>query len=100
MEKESLLIPFNPPPHIGRESPFRLLGSWTAVKMSQWLCSVPKDLYLSSYFCCKRFVIREIIRYDNAYPYLAGLLLRVTKKGSSLFCVGGILYLYKVSPQR
>ena len=69
---------------VKRESPFRLAGSWTAVKMSQWLCSVPKDLYLSSYFCCKRFVIREVIRYDNAYPYLAGLLIRVTKKVANI----------------
>ena len=63
-----------------KESPFRLFGSWTAKKMGQWLCSIPKGLDLNSYFACKRFVVNEIIRYDNAYPYLAGLVFRATKK--------------------
>ncbi len=63
-----------------KESPFRLFGSWTAKKMGQWLCSVPSDINLNSYYACKRFVTDEIIRYDNAYPYLAGLMFRATKK--------------------
>ena len=48
--------------------------------MGQWLCAIPKNIELNSYFACKRFVIDEVIKYDNAYPYIAGLLLRVTKK--------------------
>lgn len=63
-----------------KESPFRLFGSWTAKKMGQWLCSIPKNIDLNSYFACKRFVINEIVRYDNAYPYLAGLVFRASKK--------------------
>ncbi len=63
-----------------KESPFRLFGSWTAKKMSQWLCSIPKSIELNSYFACKRFVIDEVVRYENAYPYLAGLMFRSTKK--------------------
>ena len=63
-----------------KESLFRLFGSWTAKKMGQWLCSIPKNIELNSYFACKRFVIDEIARYENAYPYLAGLLFRATKK--------------------
>ena len=39
----------------------------------------PKDLYLSSYFAARRFVIEEIIRYEYAYPYVIGLVLRSTK---------------------
>ena len=64
---------------VKKENIFRLIGSFAAKKMSQWLCSVPKDVYLSSYFCCKRFVVKEVIRYENTYPYLPGLLFRVTK---------------------
>lgn len=63
-----------------KESSFRLLGSWTAKKMGQWLCAVPTNIELNSYFACKRFVIDEIIRYENAYPYLPGLFFRTTKK--------------------
>lgn len=61
-----------------KESPFRLFGSWTAVKMSQWLCSIPKGVELNSYYACKRFVVEEMIRYENPYPYLAGLQVRAT----------------------
>lgn len=63
-----------------KESPFRLFGSWTAKKMGQWLCSIPKNIELNSYFACKRFVVNEVIRYENAYSYLAGLVFRATKK--------------------
>ncbi|MBP5156873.1 MAG: glycosyltransferase family 2 protein [Treponema sp.] len=63
-----------------KESPFRLFGSWTAKKMSQWLCSIPKDIELNSYYACKRFVVDEMIRYENAYPYLAGLQVRATRQ--------------------
>ena len=63
-----------------KESLFRLFGSWSAKKMGHWLCSIPKNIVLNSYFACKRFVTDEVVRYDNAYPYLAGLLFRVTKK--------------------
>lgn len=63
-----------------KESLFRLFGSWTASKMSQWLCSIPKDIEINSFFACKRFVINEVIRYENAYPYLMGLVFRATKK--------------------
>lgn len=62
-----------------KESPFRLFGSWTAKKMGQLLCSIPKNLDLNSYYACKRFVIDEVIRYDGAYPYLYGLIFRVTR---------------------
>lgn len=32
-----------------------------------------------SYFAAKRFVIDEILKYQNAYPYVIGLVLRTTK---------------------
>jgi undecaprenyl-phosphate 4-deoxy-4-formamido-L-arabinose transferase len=39
----------------------------------------PQNLYLSSYFAVRRFIIEEIRRYDGAYPYVLGLILRTTK---------------------
>lgn len=63
-----------------KESPFRLFGSWTATKMGQWLCSIPKGIDLNSYYVCKRFVVNEMIRYENPYPYLAGLQVRATHR--------------------
>jgi len=63
-----------------KENLFRLFGSWTATKMGQWLCSIPKDVTLNSYYVCKRFVVDEMVRYENAFPYLAGLQVRATRK--------------------
>lgn len=59
---------------------FRNFGSWTAKKMGQSLCNIPKELSITSYFATKRFVIDEIAKYDNPYTYLVGLVVRVTKK--------------------
>lgn len=47
--------------------------------MTEKLLGKPKELYISSYFAAKRFVIDEILKYQNAYPYVIGLVLRTTK---------------------
>ena len=39
----------------------------------------PKELYISSYFAAKRYVIEDVIRYENSFPYVIGLVLRATK---------------------
>ena len=44
----------------------------------------PKDLYVSSYFAAKRFVVEEMKKYTNAYPYVIGLVLRTTKRISNV----------------
>ncbi len=51
--------------------------------MNEWMASVmlgkPKDLYVSSYFAARRFVVDEMIRYESSYPYVIGLVLRTTR---------------------
>ena len=61
-------------------SGFRNFGSKVNDKMACWLLSKPKDLKIMSYFACKRYVIDEVLRYENPYPYMSGLLLRATKR--------------------
>ena len=39
----------------------------------------PKNLFISSYFAARRFVLEEMLRYENAFPYVIGLVLRTTK---------------------
>lgn len=63
-----------------KHSAFRNFGSKLNDKMAQWLIGKPKKLKIMSYFACKRFVIDEVVRYKNSYPYISGLLLRVTNK--------------------
>ena len=62
-----------------KHSAFRNFGTFMNEKMAQYLLGKPKDLFVSSYFGVKRFVVDEMIRYENAYPYVIGLVLRSTK---------------------
>lgn len=48
--------------------------------MAVKLLGKPKDLYISSYFAAKRYLIDEALRYPNPYPYMQGLMLRSTNK--------------------
>lgn len=67
-----------------KHSPFRNFGTWMNEKMAQILLGKPKELYVSSYFAARRFVVDEMIKYDKSYPYLIGLVLRTTKRISNV----------------
>lgn len=62
-----------------RHSIFRNFGSHINEVMTRIMLGKPKNLYISSYFAARRFVIDEILRYRYAYPYVIGLVLRTTK---------------------
>ena len=62
-----------------KESLFRLFGSWTARVVGRILINPPKNVQLNSYCAATRAVIDEIVKYKNAYPYIQGLELRVTR---------------------
>lgn len=62
-----------------KHSRFRNFGSIVNSKMTEIMLDKPHELYLSSYFAAKRFVVDEIIKYENPYPYLMGLVLRTTQ---------------------
>ncbi len=62
----------------------RNLGSKVNVWMTELLLEKPKQLFMSSFWAGKRFVIDEVLRYDAAYPYIGGLLLRITRNMVSI----------------
>ena len=62
-----------------QHSGFRNLGSKVNELMTRIMLEKPKDLYISSYFAVKRFIVDDMIRYENSYPYVIGLVLRATK---------------------
>lgn len=62
-----------------KHSGFRNFGSRLNSKMTEWLLDKPKELYISSYFAARRYVVDEIIKYVNPFPYVMGLVLRTTK---------------------
>ncbi|MBI5814385.1 MAG: glycosyltransferase family 2 protein [Nitrospinae bacterium] len=58
----------------------RNLGSKVNGFMATYLLDKPAGLYLSSFKSLNRFTIDQVIKYDLPYPYLDGLIFRVTKK--------------------
>lgn len=62
-----------------KHSFFRNFGSAVNEKMTRIMLGKPKDLYVSSYFVVKRFVVDEMCKYTYAFPYVIGLVLRSTK---------------------
>ena len=58
---------------------FRNIGSRLNDIMADVMLGKPKDLYVSSYFAIRRFLVDEMIKYSNPYPYVIGLVLRSTK---------------------
>ncbi|MCR5798978.1 MAG: glycosyltransferase family 2 protein [Lachnospiraceae bacterium] len=63
-----------------KHSMFRNFGSSINEQMTRFLLGKPKELYVSSYFAARRFIVDEMLRYDKSYPYVIGLVLRSTKK--------------------
>lgn len=60
-------------------SGFRNFGSRINELMTRIMLGKPKKLAVSSYFAARRFVVDEMLRYEYAYPYVIGLVLRTTK---------------------
>lgn len=48
--------------------------------MAEYLTNKPKELQLSNFGIMKRFVVDEMTKCQNCYPYIAGLMLRTTSK--------------------
>lgn len=64
---------------VKKHSGFRNWGSDVNKKMLEFLLDKPKDLFVSSYFAVRRYIVDEMIKYDQPYPYVIGLVLRTTK---------------------
>lgn len=62
-----------------KQTAFRRFGTWMATKMGETMLGQPKDMKGSSFYVARKFVIDEMRNYKNAYPYLWGLVLRVTR---------------------
>ncbi|MCR5256357.1 MAG: glycosyltransferase family 2 protein [Acetatifactor sp.] len=62
-----------------QHSGFRNFGSKVNELMLRIMLNKPKELFISSYFAAKRFVVKDMVRYSNSYPYVIGLVLRATK---------------------
>ena len=62
-----------------KHSLIRKIGTKISFAMSSYLVGKPKDIDLNSYYVFRRYVLDEVIKYKNPYPFVHGLILRVTR---------------------
>ena len=62
-----------------KQSPFKSFGTFINRRMTEIIVGKPKDMRVTNFLAMKRYVVEEIIKYKNPYPYMTGLLLRTTR---------------------
>ena len=67
-----------------KRSLFRKFGTFVNESMATCLIDKPKGLELTTFWCIKKFVSEDMLKYENPYPYLGGLMLRVSKKACNV----------------
>lgn len=67
-----------------KQSLWRCIGSYISVKMAEIVFGKPKGLYASSYYALHQKVVQEVIKYDGPFPYISGLIVRITKNGCNI----------------
>jgi len=63
-----------------KHNSFRNWGSRVNAFMTEVLINKPKSIQVTSFFAARKYIIDEIVKYKNPYPYVIGLVLRTTKK--------------------
>ena len=62
-----------------KQSKFRIWGSKVNEWMTEVLLGKPKEIEPTSYFVVRRYIVDEMLKYSNPYPYIGGLIYRITK---------------------
>ena len=63
-----------------KQAAWKNFGSNVNVLMGVVMLDKPKELRFENFSVMKRFVVNEVIKYTSPYPYLEGLVLRVTRR--------------------
>lgn len=61
-----------------KQTKFKSFGTVVNRKMTEVVMEKPKDLSFTNFSALKRYIVEEITKYNNPYPYMTGLLLRTT----------------------
>ncbi len=62
-----------------KDNLFRKFGTWLNNLMTEKLIGKPKGVHFTSYFIMRKFICDELIKYQNPYPYIWGLVSRTTR---------------------
>ena len=63
---------------VKKQSAFKNFGSHVNEKMTCYVIDKPKELHFTNFMALRRYIVNEILRYENPYPYMTGLILRTT----------------------
>ena len=63
-----------------QESGIKNLGSWVNDVGSTWLLNKPRSLHFSNFAVMRRFIRNQVIKYNNPYPYVTGLMFQATSR--------------------
>lgn len=63
-----------------KESGWRLIGSKANMVIESITLERPLELRLENFFVMKRFVVDEVIKYNNPFPYFAGSIAKTTDR--------------------
>lgn len=67
-----------------KESKFKCFGSELYRVCAQSMLGMPKGIRTENFYAISRPVYKKILDYKNPYPFLDGLILRITKRVSSV----------------
>ena len=63
-----------------KQSLFKDFGTYVNRRMTEIILDKPKGMQFTNFMAVKRFIVEEILRYPNPYPYMTGLILRSTQR--------------------
>lgn len=61
-----------------KQSIFKSFGTVVNRKMTEIVMEKPKGLNFTNFTAIKKYIVEEMLKYKNPYPYMTGLLLRTT----------------------
>ena len=63
---------------IKKQKVWKNIGSWFNDKAANIILKKPNDVYLSPYKIIEKGIVKDICKYNGAYPYVDGLLFNTT----------------------
>ena len=67
-----------------KQSWWKNLGSWFNGKIAEKVLAKPRDIYLSPYKIISAGVVDEILKYNGIFPYIDGLIFKITTNISQI----------------
>ena len=61
-----------------KQSAFKDFGTFVNKKMTEFIINRPKEMEFTNFMILQSYIVKEIIKYKNPFPYFTGLILRTT----------------------